>query len=1333
MGLFGIATNSVQMLVLVAVLTVAVFAVLYFEKFRYEVEGIRIYRKDSKKSWTNLLLVLAAALLVKLIFAAAYEGHGTDMTCFSAWSDMIFKDGFWNFYHSDSFTDYPPGYMAMLWGIGALRSIFNLDVATGAGRCVIKLIPILFDLGAGALLYKIAKRKFSEGSSLILSATYVLSPVVVLDSSAWGQVDGVFTFFLLLVCYLCMEEKRIFAYFAFVAGVLIKPQMIMFAPLLIWTIIEQVFLKDFSKEKMFRDLVGGVLSLVAMVVFTLPFGVDKVFSQYVNTLGSYPYATINAYNFWALLGQNWQPQANSFLGVSASSWGTLAILVSVALSAVIFFRLKDDNSRYFTSMAVLLANMFLFSVRMHERYLFPALVLMLAAFLVKPTKQLFFTYVGFSAIHFLNVGHVLWAYVEENENTAPNGPLIGITAVLTILMFAYLIYASFSVSVMEDLKEVSGGKKKRNTLPYLVKNPKVKEKELEEVYKQHIHATRRMPKFTKWDYIVLFGILVLYSVFAFRDLGDTKAPETYWQPENGNSEIVLDLGKAKDIGMIYTFLGAKEDRMMTLEMSEDGKNYDMVGTVRATSVFCWDALKTWDKESQEEGADDYNLAKDYRYIRLSVDEEQLSDTFMLNELVILDKDGNWMKPVNASEYKNLFDEQDCFEPQSDLPETVWKAEKAGETVTLDLGADSYFSMLRGYSTEKANQRFEVEVAKSANDGEEPQYQKVGTVVSGEADGFSRLSEENQQNADTYSFANDSYRYIRLTTLSDNTSLNELVLTDTNGNTVKIRDHIGGDSLFDEQDGYRKAITFRSGTYFDEIYHARTAYEIAHGMSNYEWTHPPLGKVFISLGVRMFGMNPFGWRIIGVLFGIGMIPFMYFFGRRLFKNRTWAAGALTFLFTFDFMHFTQTRIATIDVYGTFFIIAMFYFMYQYSQTSFYDTKLWKTFIPLGLSAVMMGLGCASKWTAVYASAGLAVFFFAIMGWRIFEYHLAKKNPTGETEGIAHKHIIEVFKKKLLLTLGFCVIFFVFVAGTIYVASYVPFEDSAKDNTERFYEVTDENYEGFKWENTFVSGLVDTLRDHSGNPVAETVGKMLNNQHAMYEYHSKLEATHPWQSSWYEWPTMIRPMYYYCQTLRDGMKEGISAFGNPLVWWAGIPALILILLPFGRRRSNRLGSKTSQWLQSIGCEFFVFLALWSVFVKQSSSNGGGDSWKLYGPFLIVLGVASALYIAYQLVTRGDKKALFMVFAYAVQLLPWILVPRCTFAYHYFPSVPFVAMMIVYCMVKLVDSDKKWFKWCMVYLAVAFFLFLVFYPVLSGQPIYEQMARDGLRWLEGWQLVS
>lgn len=130
-------------------------------------------------------------------------------------------------------------------------------------------------------------------------------------------------------------------------------------------------------------------------------------------------------------------------------------------------------------------------------------------------------------------------------------------------------------------------------------------------------------------------------------------------------------------------------------------------------------------------------------------------------------------------------------------------------------------------------------------------------------------------------------------------------------------------------------------------------------------------------------------------------------------------------------------------------------------------------------------------------------------------------------------------------------------------------------------------------------------------------------------------------------MIRPMYYYCQTLRDGMKEGISAFGNPLVWWAGIRHCIDSSAIWKKAVRTDLEAKRRK-ASSIGCEFFVFLALWSVFVKQSSSNGGGGSLEVIWTVLIVLGVASALYIAYQLVTRGDKKALFMVFAYAVQII-------------------------------------------------------------------------------------
>ncbi|MBO5487992.1 MAG: glycosyltransferase family 39 protein, partial [Eubacterium sp.] len=344
--------DSFAKIVLASLATIVVFAGIYCFKLHYEVAGIRVYRQEKKKDWTNIALLFAAAFLVKIIYAAMYEGHGTDMNCFIAWSEMIFENGIGKFYYLDAFTDYPPGYMAILWVIAGIRHIFGVDAWSQVGRVLIKLVPILFDLSAGMLLYSMAKRKFSEGSSMLLAVSYVLNPIVVLDSSVWGQTDGVFTFCVLATCYLCMEKKRIPAYFVFVAGVLIKPQMLIFAPILIWTIIEQVFLEDFNWKKLIRDLIGGLGAIGAMFLVVVPFGLERVIPQYIETLGSYEYCTINAYNVWALLGKNWASQSDLFLGIECRYWGMLAIFAAVALSGFLFFKLKEDKSKYFISMSV---------------------------------------------------------------------------------------------------------------------------------------------------------------------------------------------------------------------------------------------------------------------------------------------------------------------------------------------------------------------------------------------------------------------------------------------------------------------------------------------------------------------------------------------------------------------------------------------------------------------------------------------------------------------------------------------------------------------------------------------------------------------------------------------------------------------------------------------------------------------------------------------------------------------------------------------------------------------------------------------------------------------
>ena len=148
-------------------------------------------------------------------------------------------------------------------------------------------------------------------------------------------------------------------------------------------------------------------------------------------------------------------------------------------------------------------------------------------------------------------------------------------------------------------------------------------------------------------------------------------------------------------------------------------------------------------------------------------------------------------------------------------------------------------------------------------------------------------------------------------------------------------------------------TYENSAYFDEIYHARTAYEHILNLEPYENTHPPLGKYLISLGIRLFGMNPFGWRCVGTFFGVLMLPALYYLIKKLLGS-TWLCALGTLLFAFDFMHFTQTRIATIDTYAVFFLLLMYGAMAAFLRRDLLRDS-WKQLLPpLLLCGVFTGL-------------------------------------------------------------------------------------------------------------------------------------------------------------------------------------------------------------------------------------------------------------------------------------------------------------------------------------------------------------------------------------------
>ncbi len=81
------------------------------------------------------------------------------------------------------------------------------------------------------------------------------------------------------------------------------------------------------------------------------------------------------------------------------------------------------------------------------------------------------------------------------------------------------------------------------------------------------------------------------------------------------------------------------------------------------------------------------------------------------------------------------------------------------------------------------------------------------------------------------------------------------------------------------------------------------------------------------------------------------------------------------------------------------------------------------------------------------------------------------------------------------------------------------------------------------------------------------------------------------------------------------------------------------------------------------------------------------------------------------------------------------RTTFIYHYFPSVPFVVLMIMYSFAqwKKKAARPAFLAAVLLYGLLAVLLFLLFYPVLSGQPVEADFVARFLRWFPTWVLTA
>lgn len=163
-------------------------------------------------------------------------------------------------------------------------------------------------------------------------------------------------------------------------------------------------------------------------------------------------------------------------------------------------------------------------------------------------------------------------------------------------------------------------------------------------------------------------------------------------------------------------------------------------------------------------------------------------------------------------------------------------------------------------------------------------------------------------------------------------------------------------------------------YFDEVYHAFTAREMLRGNPAawewwntppegfaYEWTHPPLAKLFMVGSMMIFGENPFAWRLPGALLGTATVFLVYLLGVQLFKSRT--IGLLSAgVFALEGLPLVMSRIGMNDSYFLFFAFG--------AILLFLNEKYL-------FSSVLLGLAAASKWTSVWV---IPLLFLAMLLFR-----------------------------------------------------------------------------------------------------------------------------------------------------------------------------------------------------------------------------------------------------------------------------------------------------------------------------------------------------------------
>ena len=403
--------------------------------------------------------------------------------------------------------------------------------------------------------------------------------------------------------------------------------------------------------------------------------------------------------------------------------------------------------------------------------------------------------------------------------------------------------------------------------------------------------------------------------------------------------------------------------------------------------------------------------------------------------------------------------------------------------------------------------------------------------------------------------------------------------------------------------------------FDETYYAKDAWSLLHygyahdyldqpkdianqhildGHTLGQWkdtasmvVHPEVGKWLIAIGEKVFGMTPFGWRIVPAVVGSLLILLMIRFVRRL-TGSTLLGCVAGLLLCFDGLEFVLSRLALLDIFVAFFLLGGVHCLVadrdwhrrriarvtpeQIGDGSWGPRFLFRPW--LLLAGVSFGLACGSKWEALYPMAAFSVLcvFWSAGARRSFGVRWAWLKGMLADGLPAFVHIVVV---------AFVVYVATWTGWLLHSDKYV--EDLSSTQYTHWVKGGSECGQHITYDNSKHWPTADEPHEHGLAGLWQSLRSLAYYHRDVYVFHTHFlnGCTHTYASDPRGWLILNRPVGVHADTGIKPGTEGCDApkgsdclrqvllLGTPALWWGGCLAAILALFGWLGRRDWRYG--------------------------------------------------------------------------------------------------------------------------------------------------------------------